>query len=297
MKDIILKYIIKQFADNTTKDKRTNHYTYCMFPEKDCTCNDLNEITYDTPLINGGYIDSFSMVVVLIFLEKTFNIKIPDKDAIPSNFNTINTMVNLVNRCKFNSKDYWETRYKSGGNSGAGSYGILAEYKAKIINDFINNNNIKSVVEFGCGDGNQLEKIICDNYVGYDVSDTIINRCKNKFKNDKTRQFYNYSEYDNITFDLSLSLDVIFHLTENDVFENYMHNLFKSSNKYVIIYSSNGNLLIQSAVHFYDRNFTEWVKQNISNFTLFDKIKNIHQYNPQKPLDTSVSDFYIYKKI
>ena len=98
MKDIILKYIVNQFGDEIPKEIRIRHYSYCMFPGEECTCKDLIEITYDTSLISGGYIDSFSMVVVLIFLEKTFNIKIPDKEAIPENFNTINTMVELVQR-------------------------------------------------------------------------------------------------------------------------------------------------------------------------------------------------------
>ena len=32
------------------------------------------------------------------------------------------------------SNEYWEQRYKTGGNSGAGSYNRLAEHKADIIN-------------------------------------------------------------------------------------------------------------------------------------------------------------------
>jgi len=102
MKDIILKYIIEQFGNNTSKENTTHHYSYCSFPEGECTCKDLNEINYDTSLISGGYIDSFSMVVVLIFLEKTFNVKIPDIEATPNNFDTVNKMVELVNKFRTN---------------------------------------------------------------------------------------------------------------------------------------------------------------------------------------------------
>ena len=98
VKDIILKYIIDHFGNKGTRETRTSHYSYCSFPEGECTCKDLNEITYDTSLISGGYIDSFSMVVVLIFLEKKFKIKIPDIDATPANFDTVNKMVDLVNK-------------------------------------------------------------------------------------------------------------------------------------------------------------------------------------------------------
>ncbi len=37
----------------------------------------------------------------------------------------------------FDSSAYWEERYIQGRNSGNGSYGRLAEFKAKIINDFV----------------------------------------------------------------------------------------------------------------------------------------------------------------
>src|SRR5579859_8234848 len=54
------------------------------------------------------------------------------------------------------SSTYWEERYRAGGNSGAGSYGRLAEFKAEVLNGFVHSRGIRSVVEFGCGDGAQL---------------------------------------------------------------------------------------------------------------------------------------------
>jgi len=42
----------------------------------------------------------------------------------------------------FNSSEYWDNRYKNGGNSGQGSYNALAKFKASVINDFIENNKI-----------------------------------------------------------------------------------------------------------------------------------------------------------
>lgn len=96
IKPIILNYIIEEFGSNTSKQNRIKHYSYCMFPETDCSCNDIKEINYDTPLMNGGYIDSFSMVMVRSFLETRFGTKISDTDATPTNFNTINKMADLV---------------------------------------------------------------------------------------------------------------------------------------------------------------------------------------------------------
>lgn len=54
------------------------------------------EITYDTPLISSGYVDSFSMISLLVFLESSFNIKIPPSKATPEAFDSINKIVALV---------------------------------------------------------------------------------------------------------------------------------------------------------------------------------------------------------
>ena len=55
------------------------------------------------------------------------------------------------------SQEYWVKRYEKGGNSGPGSYSELAKFKARVLNDFVRNEHVQSVIEFGCGDGNQLE--------------------------------------------------------------------------------------------------------------------------------------------
>ena len=97
MKDKILKYIIQEYGEYP-KENRIKHYSYCRFPEEDCSCRYLREVNYDTQLIAGGYVDSFEMVSVLVFIENTFNVKIPDKEAIPENFDTVNKMVELIKK-------------------------------------------------------------------------------------------------------------------------------------------------------------------------------------------------------
>jgi acyl carrier protein len=58
--------------------------------------DDDREITYDTPLISGGIVDSFSMVSLKVFLETKFNIQIPDAKASPEAFDSVNNIVNLL---------------------------------------------------------------------------------------------------------------------------------------------------------------------------------------------------------
>ena len=73
MKEIVLNYVVKEYMEDEDE-----------------------EITYDTPLISSGYIDSFSMVSLLVFLEKKFKIKIPPSKATPEAFDSVNKIVSLA---------------------------------------------------------------------------------------------------------------------------------------------------------------------------------------------------------
>jgi acyl carrier protein len=59
---------------------------------------DDREITETTPLISGGIVDSFSMVSLKRFLEKKCGIQIPDADATPVAFDSLQSIVALVRR-------------------------------------------------------------------------------------------------------------------------------------------------------------------------------------------------------
>ena len=127
------------------------------------------------------------------------------------------------------SKNFWEHKYDSGGNSGPGSYNQLANFKAEILNHIVKDNKILKVIEYGCGDGNQLRLAEYPSYIGFDVSQKAISLCEENFLNDQTKIFKLMSQYNGETAELTLSLDVIFHLIEDDIFYCYMKRLFDSS--------------------------------------------------------------------
>ena len=54
------------------------------------------EIGYDTPLISGGIVDSFSMVSLKRFLETNYKIQIPDGKATPDAFDTVDSIAVLL---------------------------------------------------------------------------------------------------------------------------------------------------------------------------------------------------------
>jgi len=78
VKDMILDYIKNEYLDEDEADDI-----------------DLNE---NTPLISGGIVDSFSMVSLKRFLEKKFAISIPDAEASPEAFDTVTSILALVNK-------------------------------------------------------------------------------------------------------------------------------------------------------------------------------------------------------
>lgn len=59
---------------------------------------DERQVTETTPLISGGIVDSFSMVSLKRFLEKKYQIHIPDACATPDAFDTVKSIVELVHR-------------------------------------------------------------------------------------------------------------------------------------------------------------------------------------------------------
>lgn len=198
------------------------------------------------------------------------------------------------------SSDYWEKRYNGGGTSGAGSFGKLSEFKAEIVNSFVKENNIRSVIEFGCGDGNQLSLASYPAYIGLDVSETAIRLCKERFQHDKIKRFLLYDpehfadKYSVLKADMVLSLDVIYHLIEDNVFELYMNHVFSVAEKYVIIYSSDFSGDSPSS-HIKYRQFSGWIKSHLPAWRLLKKIPNKYPYKGDDRTG-SLSDFYIYRK-
>lgn len=195
----------------------------------------------------------------------------------------------------FDSQHYWEERYKAGGYSGAGSVGRLAQFKASVLNTFVSEHHIQRVIEFGCGDGVQLSLAKYPTYVGVDVSPTAISNCKERFKSDKTKSFHLLTDLPKQRdFDLALSLDVIYHLIEDDIFSRYLDMLFSASCRHVIIYSSNLNAV--RAAHVRDRRFTAWVETQKTGWKLVRHIPNQYPWDPAAPHETSSSEFYIYRR-
>jgi hypothetical protein len=190
------------------------------------------------------------------------------------------------------SQAYWVERYERGGDSGAGSYARLAEAKATVMNAFVEEHQVTEVVEFGCGDGNQLVLARYPRYTGYDISPDAIRRCRARFADDPTKSFHLVAEHDGRTAELALSLDVVYHLVEDATFEDYMARLFDSAERFVAVYSSNVDAA-GPAPHVRHRRFTRWVEEHRPDWHQIAHVPNPYPFDGDER-DSSFADFYFF---
>jgi hypothetical protein len=200
------------------------------------------------------------------------------------------------------SGSYWDRRYRAGGTSGCGSYGRLARYKAEYLNRFVATNGVLSVIEHGCGDGNQLSLADYPVYFGVDISPAAVSLCQTRFHKDQSKRF-GTRRPNSEKFDLSLSLDVIYHLIENRVFELYMSELFAVSARWVIIYASDleQDEFLQehpgySPIHVRHRCISDWVANHYYDWELVERSTNPYAFDISDPDNTSFSDFLVYRR-
>lgn len=194
-----------------------------------------------------------------------------------------------------NSTHYWNERYRLGGDSGAGSYGEVARFKADFMNRFVAETGANTVLEFGCGDGAQLSLATYSNYLGLDISDTAVAMCTRKFSDEPSRSFMWYqwehartvSRY--LSADLTLSQDVIYHLVEDEVFESYMCIMFAASRRYAVFFSSDKDEPSRHP-HVRHRNFTKHARERHQEFDL------VHvEPNPHPGL--TFAKFYVFERV
>lgn len=192
----------------------------------------------------------------------------------------------------FSSGDYWETRYRAGGTSGMGSAGRLARFKAAVISRFIAANEIRSMIDLGCGDASQLALLeVPASYIGVDVSPAALASCTARFPE---LRFVTPDALRTMPpAELTLSLDVIYHLIEDPIFTVTMRTLFAWATRFVVIYASNLDAASPSP-HVRHRRFTDHVATTEPDWRLLAHLPNPYPFDPTRPHDTSFADFFIY---
>ena len=188
----------------------------------------------------------------------------------------------------FDSRTYWNERYESGGDSGSGSKGANAKHKADYLNSFVKDREVRSVLEFGCGDGYQLSLANYPDYVGLDVAETAVNGCRTLFALDAHKRFYRLPTLWPLTAELVLSLDVIYHLVEQAVYDQHLNDVFGSATRFVILYTTDSDVVdpaLVSAEHVLHRPVCRDVTSRFGGWLMIDSV-----------LTAGGSGFYTYQR-
>lgn len=141
-------------------------------------------------------------------------------------------------------KQYWEQRYFSGMNSGAGSRGEEVEFKI----DHLKGLYFKTVLDIGCGDGYFYERLKLKfpnvKYTGLDLSQSVIER---EHSSGTWKVIENW-DFDD-TADLVLCIDVLFHIINEDDYQRVIEKLKNIKCKYLVISQYNNEHLSNAGHH------------------------------------------------
>ncbi len=154
---------------------------------------------------------------------------------------------------------------------------------------------IESVIEFGCGDGQQLALAEYPRYLGLDVSKTSIATCAAQFAADRGKSFLWYDPAMTVnignflTADVAISLDVVYHLVEDATYERYLDDLFAMARRFVVIYSSDRDSP-GPAPHIRHRAVSADVARRFPDFRQVETMANRYP-------DESFCSFFVYQRV
>lgn len=199
-----------------------------------------------------------------------------------------------MKQIEYTPAGYWERRYRDGRTSGAGSEGDEGAYKAAYVSDFIAEHAVKTIVDWGCGDGQVLTQIELPadaQYIGVDISPLMVARMRSDQAFPGPRYLFHtidsFSTGTRTRLELALSMDVLFHFPDDQDYGEYLMRLFQSAEKYVIIYSTDyaGG---RTARHVFRREFTPDIAEQFPDWELTIA---------ETPLREGLASFFVYEKV
>lgn len=138
------------------------------------------------------------------------------------------------------AEKYWDQRYRNLGGSGSGSRGRLAAFKAHTVNLLATKHGAKTCVDLGCGDGFLRQFYLFDKYVGVDTSFEAVKMCSGIYsQDDYVHLTLDTQEYvSRLRMDMVLSMDVTFHILNDDPYRRYL-DLLCAVGRIVVLYAPN----------------------------------------------------------
>ena len=166
------------------------------------------------------------------------------------------------------------------------------------MNGIVRERDVKSVVELGVGDGNQASLLDIPVYAGIDVVPLVVERARMRFAD---RAGWTFHEAGTLRpadkrFDMSMSLDVIYHLIEDEVFDAYMRDLTRFADRFMLIYASDHDA-DASAKHVRHRAYSRWLADHAPEWRLLTRYE--HPYpmtDDSDPDQTSFAFFQLFER-
>jgi SAM-dependent methyltransferase len=208
---------------------------------------------------------------------------------------------------------YWERRYLHGGFSGAGSRGESLSQKigfAHTVYGDVQKEGGCGVLDLGCGDGRFAagfvkfgleEQVNFTAYRAVDISPKALEIaeefCRHNVPPEEVNRHMSFELFrpdrpeQPITpgvFGLGLSLEVIFHILEDDIYDLYMRTLFDRCRTVFIQTAADPEPVRTAGDHIVWRDTQEWV------WTHRPEAVCIHHI-PRPFGDRSFSDFFVYR--
>ncbi len=170
-------------------------------------------------------------------------------------FNMIDVVKNNPNNTLVSTdEDFWNGIYDNNkygwwGNtskSGEGSEGRMAEFKKNLVSSIVEKYDIKSILDFGCGDYNWMQKVTGDyQYTGIDIVSSLVDSHNRMYGKHNRRFIYGntaneYFHTDFIkqygtTFDIGVLFDILGHQLWSEINTSLDFILNKLDIKYLLV--------------------------------------------------------------
>jgi len=134
----------------------------------------------------------------------------------------------------------WNDHYKAGGRSGPSDYYEVSVIWKNILSLYCDLNK-DTFIDIGCGDLEIWNNKLPSHYTGVDISTEIV--LKNKKKYPELTFIDSNAAIDlNISADIVVCLNVLYHVMDDDDYIKILNNIKKYSNHYIFIVTWNKNI-------------------------------------------------------
>lgn len=135
------------------------------------------------------------------------------------------------------SKDtaYWNSRYGMGGTSGAGSIGLIRDWKWSVIEKYVT--DLDDFIDIGCGDREFWKGRSASKYVGVDLSSVLIERHKPQYPEFRFVCAGGEERLEGLHAKVVLCLDMLFHVLDDAAYSAILENLAHYSRDWIFIYT------------------------------------------------------------